>query len=553
LCLPAPHPRIYEDPLGPEAELGLASALKSLADTCQLGQIVSILDLPFWRAAAQTLPGSTLIYDCMDYHAGFSTNAPAMLEEEERLLQDADLVITTSARLSEKLAEVTPNRLIRNAGEVEFFRAGPPRLHYRSDRPVVGYFGAIADWFDIELVTAAAQTYAGWDFVLVGSTYQCDTKRAERLANVHFIGEVPYADLPGYLHAFDVCLIPFKETELTRCTNPVKVYEYLAAGKPVVATALPEVQLIAEQLHVAQDRGEFIQALATAMEESRDKALAESRAQWARQHDWRARIRELNEALRGLFPKVSVIVLTYDNLAFTRACLDSLERYTHYPDWELILVDNASRDGSVEFLQDYAARRKRVRLLLNTENRGFAAGNNQGLAAATGEVLILLNNDTYVTPGWMTGLVRHLRRRPELGMVGPVTNNIGNEARIDISYRNMEEMREAAFAYTRAHARELFYNDTVAFFCAAMTRQAYAAVGPLEEAFGQGFFEDDDYCNRLRGKGYKVAIAEDVFVHHHLSASFGQLEEAERRALFERNKVIYEQKWGAWIPHKYRD
>jgi GT2 family glycosyltransferase len=389
--------------------------------------------------------------------------------------------------------------------------------------------------------------------VLVGSTYQCDTKRAERLANVHFIGEVPYEDLPGYLHAFDVCVIPFKDTELTRCTNPVKVYEYLAAGKPVVATALPEVQLISEQLHVAANRDEFIRALATAMEESKDSALAEARAQWAQQHDWRARVRELNGALQGLFPKVSVVVLTYNNLAFTKACLDSLERHTHYPDWELILVDNASSDGSVEFLQIYSEQHERVRLILNVENLGFAAGNNQGLAAATGEVLILLNNDTYVTPGWITGLVRHLRRQPDLGMVGPVTNNVGNEAKIDISYRDMGEMIEAAFVYTRAHPRELLYNDTIAFFCAAMTRQAYAAVGPLDEAFGQGFFEDDDYCKRIRGKGYKIAIAEDVFVHHHLSASFGQLEDPERRALFKRNKAIYEQKWGTWIPHKYRD
>jgi GT2 family glycosyltransferase len=77
-------------------------------------------------------------------------------------------------------------------------------------------------------------------------------------------------------------------------------------------------------------------------------------------------------------------------------------------------------------------------------------------------------------------------------------------------------------------------------------------VGGLDEQFGMGFFEDDDYCRRVEQAGYAIACAEDVFVHHHLSASFDQLKAAAKQALFEKNRALYEAKWGAWSPHRYR-
>ena len=442
--------------------------------------------------------------------------------------------------------------MIRNAGDIEYFSNAPKRLAYKSERPVAGYLGAIADWFDIDLIASAARRFWDWDFVLVGSTDFCDTALLEELGNVKLIGEVPYEDAASWIHSFDVALIPFKLTELTLCTNPVKAYEYLAAGKPVVATALPEMKLMEEVVHVAESHTHFIELLDTAMAEGGVPKLAARRTEWARGHDWKTRAEQLEDAVRGVFPKVSVIVLTYNNLAFTQACLHSLEANTHYLDWELILVDNASTDGTRDFLVDYLTRHPRARLVQNEENLGFAAGNNQGLVVAEGEYLVILNNDTYVTPGWLVGLIRHLRRDPSLGLVGPVTNNIGNEAKIDIHYTDMTEMQKAAWAYTSRHAGKELEISTVAFFCVAISRAAYTKVGGLDERFGLGFFEDDDYCQRVRQAEFRIAVAEDVFIHHHLSASFDLLDEERRQALFERNRALYEDKWGPWVPHEYR-
>ena len=423
---------------------------------------------------------------------------------------------------------------------------------YEKTRKIVGYYGAISDWFDLDLVIASAQAYPEWDFVLVGSTFGCDITAAEKVPNIHFIGEVPYADLPGYLNVFDVCTIPFQLVELTLCTNPVKIYEYLAAGKPVVATAMPELLLIEDMLHIGQDAQSYINQLAIAMDEAGDQELADCRSLWAKQHDWGSRAKLLETAIINNQPKVSVIVLTYNNLDMTKACLHSIEQYSHYPNLELVLVDNASSDGTPEFLREYASQHDNTVLCLNDDNLGFSAGNNVGLKAATGDYFVILNNDTYVTAGWVQGLLRSLRRHPNVGLVGPVTNNIGNEAKININYHNMDEMAIAARAYARLHAGEIYPVRAAAFFCVMFSRDVYQRVGPMEEAFGVGFFEDDDYCNRVREIGCTVAVVEDVFVHHHLSASFDKLKAGKKQELFERNKVIYEAKWGVWKPHQYR-
>ena len=553
LCLAGAPPLIYQDLLRGQPLQMLMAAVGQLTDAAGLGNLAAIVDLPFWRPLAEAIPGCFVVYDCMDYHGGFSTNSPQMIEEEARLIEVADLVVTTSANLSEIVGRSAPNVLIRNAGEVDYFKKEPVRRAYLSERPVAGYLGAIADWFDIELIVSAARRHPEWDFVLVGAKTLDRTFGAERLGNIKWIGEVPYAEAAAWVHSFDVALIPFKLTELTLCTNPVKVYEYLAAGKPVVATALPEVQAMGEIAHVADDHEHFIALLDKAMAERGDPALAAERSQWAAAHDWKTRGEQLDDAIRSAFPKVSVIVLTYNNLQFTKACLHSLEEHGCYPNWELVIVDNASSDGTLDHLQEYATANPRVRLILNDENLGFSAGNNCGLQAASGDYLIVLNNDTYVTRGWMLDLIRHFRRSPDLGLLGPVTNNIGNEAKVEIQYADMAEMASAASAYTSAHPGEELAVTAIAFFCAAMPRAVYEEVGGLDERFGLGFFEDDDYCRRVEQAGYRIAVAEDVFVHHHLSASFDQLESARRQALFDANKALYEEKWGAWTPHRYRD
>ena len=139
-------------------------------------------------------------------------------------------------------------------------------------------------------------------------------------------------------------------------------------------------------------------------------------------------------------------------------------------------------------------------------------------------------------------------------MVGPVTNEIGNEAKIKIAYSSLEEMREWAMEYTHAHKEKYFEIKMLALFCIAFKKSLLDEIGPLDEGFEIGMFEDDDFSLRVKNAGYKTICAEDVFVHHFGKASFKKLRDQEYLRLFDKNKELFENKWNiTWEPHKYRD
>ncbi|MEM9175222.1 MAG: glycosyltransferase, partial [Myxococcota bacterium] len=546
LPCPLPHPVIYRDAPDKEHVAQLLKGLEAIRERFAVPTAISIVNHPFWAPIVRQLPASRVVYDCMDHHAGFANTSDAVMEGEAALLRDADLVVVTAKLLEERAAPVARNMVrIPNAGEFDHFgtAAGIPTARERGGRPVVGYFGAIAEWFDMELVAAAAEAMPEADFVLIGSTIGANLAPTEGVPNIEFVGEIPYLELPDRLARFDVCLIPFQVNELTLSTNPVKVFEYLAAGKPVVSVRLPEVEPMEDVVELASTHDEFIEKVRAALEPVSPDVI-EARRAFARDNTWAKRGALLAERIGALTPRVSVVVLTYNQLEFTQACLHSLESFTDYPDWELIIVDNASADGTPEFLEAFARERAHVTVILNDENRGFAGGNNVGAEAATGDVLVFLNNDTFVTRGWLPDLVAHLTEDPEIGLVGPVTNNIGNEARLDVHYEDMDQMAHLAAERALTHRHQRFEFRAAAFFCVAVPAALWREIGGLDEGFELGFFEDDDYANRVRQAGYRVMCAEDTFVHHHLSASFNALGAERKQELFLKNQAYYESKWG---------
>ena len=210
----------------------LQSSLNALRRELGLGATLSVVQLPFWWPLAQALRQECawpVLYDCMDFHAGFSTNRSRMLQIEEDLLKGADHVVVTSLYLQEQVRPFNDRvSLIRNACDYEHFAQvedKTPAQRPPTQRPQIGYYGAIADWFDSDLMADLAQRRPDWDFLLVGATATADLKRLSRLPNVQLLGEQPYASLPDWLRRMDVLLIPFKRLPLTEATNPVKAYD----------------------------------------------------------------------------------------------------------------------------------------------------------------------------------------------------------------------------------------------------------------------------------------------------------------------------------------
>lgn len=542
---------------GEQADL-LLSGLDELRQTLRIEGAVAVVQVSAWARLAleaRSRWGWRVVYDCMDDWESFPGHDPRNAEDELRLARGCDLLTVSGQLLKDKWeARGKPALLVRNGVDAEFYarRCVPNDLLGKLARPIVGYFGAIADWFDVDLMAHVASRRPDWNFVLLGGVFGVDVSRLRALANVHLLGDQPYETMPMYLYHFDACVIPFKVSPLTHATDPVKFYEYMAGGKPVVSAALAELGPYREHLGLARDREEFHSLLDEAVKES-DPALAQKRRALAASNTWQERCRTLGEGIRRLYPLASTVVVTYNNLALTRLCLESLLARTGYPNLEVIVVDNASTDGTPEYLRRLAERHANVRILLNASNTGFARANNQGLREARGVYLALLNNDTVVPPGWLGRLLRHLGDS-RIGLVGPVTNFAGNEARVDVPYTTWEGMESFAARRAREHAGSAFDIPVLAMYCVAFRRDVLERVGWLDERFEVGMFEDDDYTHRVRQAGYRVVCAEDAFVHHFGQAAFGELiRKGTYDRLFDANRRRLEAKWGIqWQPHRRR-
>jgi glycosyltransferase involved in cell wall biosynthesis/Flp pilus assembly protein TadD len=249
----------------------------------------------------------------------------------------------------------------------------------------------------------------------------------------------------------------------------------------------------------------------------------------------------------------SVIVVVHDQADLTQLCLESVLRHTRRP-FELILVDNGSNAETAALLEQYAGRPGPVRsaVVRAGENLGYPAAANRGLTAARGDFLVLLNNDAVVTPAWLEGLTEPLCGNwPAVGLVGPVSNAVPDPQRVPAGYRELEQLDAFALARRRSHAGRTRRLLRLSGFCLLTHRSVYDKVGPLDERFGRGFFDDDDWCVRVRQAGYVPVLAEDVYVHHFGSATFRALGE-DTEAMLRANLELFRQKWGDAEAAPYR-
>lgn len=303
--IPGPdHLNIYRDEINKRLLNDLINAMDLFRRRNMIEEAVCVVQLPFWTPlaiAAQQRWGWKIVYDCMDEHAGFTTNNATMLQHEETLVAQSDLVVTTSRKLYDKLVPVSKRILaLPNATDFDHFsQPGPLHPLSKLEGPVIGYYGAISDWFDVEMVRSGAEARPDWQFVLVGDTFGADVSSLKRLANVHLPGEQPYAAIPSYLHQFDVAIIPFLLTPLTESTNPIKFYEYLSAGKPVVAVELRELDPYKDYFYPVRSQKEFITQIETALREDAPEKI-QTRMDFARQHTWLDRYKVLSAGIGQL-------------------------------------------------------------------------------------------------------------------------------------------------------------------------------------------------------------------------------------------------------------
>lgn len=250
---------------------------------------------------------------------------------------------------------------------------------------------------------------------------------------------------------------------------------------------------------------------------------------------------------------VSIVIPCWNQVEYTWQCVASLREHASY-DCEWIFVNNGSTDETGEFLQsiqdDWKAGQlpssiRRVEIIGNETNQGFARACNQGIAAARGDFVLLLNNDVVVTESWLDRLVGLLTCQPQLGAVGPCTNKISGPQQVPVNYAasDLDGMQDFARRVGVERRGQWFNLDRLVGFCLLVKGSALRRIGLLDEQFELGSFEDDDLCLRLLEAGYQLAVAADCFVHHFGSQTLLQLGETGASDLYERNRNRFTAKW----------
>lgn len=266
--------------------------------------------LPAYVGLVGKLGEKLVIYYCVDEHsANPSVPAAQVIERELRLLKIADLVFTTSNTLYESKRPFNRNtHYLPNVADAEFFaQARRPEIERVADldaipRPIAGFVGNVTAYkLDFDMIAAVAEQNPKWSFVFIGPIGRGDPSTDEAklaaLKNVFLLGPRPYDDLPRYLACFDVCLIPFQMNESTRGTLPMKFFEYLAAGKPVIATDLPTLAEFREYFYPVHNAAEFSAQLARAGHE--DSVERARRIALAQEYSLDRRMVEIGQLVRA--------------------------------------------------------------------------------------------------------------------------------------------------------------------------------------------------------------------------------------------------------------
>jgi UDP-galactopyranose mutase len=261
---------------------------------------------PLGRYLLQNLNSAFTIYDCMDDFPAFHKGLRHIEEDEAAIIKTVDVVFTASQALYDRVSSLGGQakvHLIGNGVDFDFFatckKPSRPPEDLPPHRPLLGYHGTISEWFDFELVRKMARKRPHWHIALIGPVLK-KIPWASVPPNVHFLGRKPFDVLPAYLSFFDAAIIPFTQTPVALHANPIKAYEYLAMGLPVVSSPIAELLGYRHVLEIARDSSEFIASVERCLRNPGSREAVQERISVAREHSWANVFSKIESVLSAL-------------------------------------------------------------------------------------------------------------------------------------------------------------------------------------------------------------------------------------------------------------
>jgi GT2 family glycosyltransferase len=506
--------------------------------------------LPFVELARTA--GATIIYEQID---NWNSALGSMFYRDEVLRQflaQADVLVATARTLIEQMREVAgadpalgerveKTLYLPNAVDVDLFDATFPRSRPADlviGAPTLLFFGSLwGDWLNWELIAACAAKLPGAAFNLIGDYASIPERVAQMPPNVHFLGLKVQRDLPAYLLHSDIAMMPFRENDISKYVSPVKIFEYIAMGKPVLSTHLPDIVGYPGVVIARTPDGwaEFIRDGWRLWQEPAAR-IAQQQA-FTLDNSWYARADALLKSAKPHMPTISIIVLNRNNRNVIFRCVNSLFQFRGEYDYEVIVVDNQSSDGSYEMLRDDT----RLRVLRNTVN-GCSTGRNLGAQHAKGELLVFLDSDQWVvSEGWLDLALELLDLHRN---IGAVARNAGWFERGSVIGPISQTMPNDGMPPHQLYRTDVAYLSTAGM---VMRRALFEHIEGFDPAYDPTCYEDTDLSLKVRHAGFELAHCPFLPINHlpHQTTNSGS---PGHTALMERNGAYFAQKWNARNP-----
>lgn len=488
------------------------------------------------RAATllDNLPAGRLVYDLTDDWPAFESDPArraAVQDRVERLAGRAELVLACSRPLAQGARAWNAHvHYLPNAVEPPGADEATPADLAELARPRLGYVGTLhSSRLDVELLARAAELRPEWSYVLLGpdELEPGDRERLLALPNVHHLGVRPHGEIQSYLTGIDVCLLAHLITEFTRSLDPLKLYEYLAAGRPVIATPVGNTEDLQDHIAIAATAEELVHEAERAMAHDSPARVAARRGAVAGD-TWEARAVEIETKLAvpsaaSRDHEVCAVIVSHNTRDLLARCLAAVLAQSDV-DLHVIVVDNASTDGSVRMVRESFPE---VELVALEDNLGFGSANNVAFGRSRSEFVLLVNSDAFLAPGALSSLVDVARARPNAGAVGPRLHNPdGTLQRSAWPFPHAGRLLLEAFALHRplrrlgvledlglwAHDDERAV-DFLVGACLLLRTDALIEVGGFDEGFWL-YGEEADLQRRLATRGWHVVFTPTGAVTH---------------------------------------
>lgn len=467
-----------------------------------------------------------IVYENID---NWETSLGSLFFSEETLkamLNYSDMIVSTSKKLVEQTEEYVkkycttkkPVYYLANAVDDELFE---PRKQYEKPLDLVTgektllYYGSLwGEWFDWDIIKAVANSNEKISINLIGDDSSIKNIKDEMPSNVHFLGLKTQEFLPAYLKYSDFALLPFKTGKIGDYVSPLKIFEYISMDKHILATNLPDIQDYPKTF-ISSKPEDWIKQIESIDFEKADEKAAAQRDLFINNNNWYSRCSKILDTLfpenseklqNEAFGDLSVIVLNYNNKNVIFKNIDTLLYYKERYNYQIVVVDNMSSDGSYETLQkDYS---DKITLVRNEKN-GCSSGRNLGVKNATGKYILFLDSDEWIlNKYWLDNYTNLLINNENIGAIGWGAGWFNSKG---FAY-NVVDSFEYRFMPPNIIARQdVGYLATCGFI---MRKELFDKVGGFDVNYDPTCYEDTDLSLKVRHAGFGVYYSCHLGVGH---------------------------------------